>query len=56
MTTDEEHPDEPAFLSDRIPLDYKDLGAAEFSVATRRPGERNHLAILRPSPGPRLSV
>ncbi len=49
MTADEEHPDEPAFLSDRIPLDYKDLGAAEFSVATRRPGERNHLAILRPS-------
>jgi hypothetical protein len=39
MTADPAHPDLPSFLSDRIPLCYQGLGAAEFSVAVRRPGE-----------------
>jgi hypothetical protein len=52
MTTDPAHPDLPSFLSDRIHLCYQGLGAAEFSVALRRPGEHHHLAVLRPSDSP----
>ena len=49
MTTDPDCPAEPAFLSGRIDLDFAGLGAAEPTVAVRQPGERHHLAILRPS-------
>ena len=49
MATDPQHPDEAAFLTGRIKLDYTRLGAAELSVAVRQPGEHHLLAVLRPS-------
>ena len=52
MATDPQHPDEAAFLTDRIPLTYTWLGAAELTVAVRRPGEHHLLAVLRPSRSP----
>jgi hypothetical protein len=52
MATDPQHPDEAAFLTGRIPLDYTRLGAAELAVAVRQPGEHHLLAVLRPPRSP----
>jgi hypothetical protein len=49
---DDDYTDGREFLSEKIELLYKPLGAAEIPIAVREPGEPFSVAVLKPSRAP----
>ena len=45
---DPDYPDGRTFLSDKVALDYSELGAAKIALAEPRPDEPYFVAVLRP--------